>query len=111
MAEFIMYIGISGSGKSTHANQYKDNYVIVSSDGYREKLYGDINDQTHNNELFSIIHKDIIDLINEDKNVIFDATNLSSKHRVSLLSKIKCRKICRIMQVPFEVSSLSFFME
>ncbi len=103
MTEFIMYIGISGSGKSTHANQYKDNYVIVSSDEYREKLYGDINDQTHNNELFSIIHKDIIDLINEDKNVIFDATNLSSKHRLSLLSKLKCRKICRIMQVPFEI--------
>ena len=56
MAEFIMYIGISGSGKSTHANQHKDNYVIVSSDGYREKLYGDINDQTHNNDYPHLFH-------------------------------------------------------
>ena len=82
-------IGISGSGKSTIAKQIaKDNgAVIVESDAYREEEYGDASVQGNHTDLFNRIHEDILSLLREGKNIVFDATNTSRKHRVALLNK------------------------
>lgn len=44
MVEFIMLVGLPGSGKSTYAEKLKEKgYIIHSSDAIREELTGDIN--------------------------------------------------------------------
>lgn len=43
MTDFIMLVGLPGSGKSTYAEELKrEGYIIHSSDAIREELTGDI---------------------------------------------------------------------
>ena len=83
MSTLIMMVGISGSGKSTKAQELSQLYkaTIYSSDQLREELYGNVNDQTHNNEIFVELHKRIIQDLKNGISVIYDATNLSLKNR------------------------------
>ena len=106
----IMMIGISGSGKSTKAEELSEFYnaIIYSSDQLREELYDDVNDQTHNQELFSELHKRIINDLNNNKSVIYDATNLSLKNRINffkLMKENKCNPLkiyAYVMSTPFD---------
>lgn len=104
---FIMMVGLPGSGKTTYANKYAEEIdaLVISSDDVREQIFGDVNDQGHNSELFDIIHNMIIESLRCKQNVIFDATNIVMKHRIALLKKIKeikCVKKCYIMATPME---------
>lgn len=90
MVSFYMMVGLPGSGKSHYARKIKTgNPVLIESDEYRERLYGSAKIQGDNVALFEQIHNDIISNLKEKKNVIFDATNISRKHRVALLQKLK----------------------
>lgn len=84
---FIMLVGISGSGKSTYTK--KLNGTIISSDNYREVLLGDVNNQDNNSQIFETMRKDVINLLENKKDVIYDATNLSRKYRLHLLKELK----------------------
>lgn len=83
----IMLIGLSGSGKSTVAEQIKkelgDRVTILSSDKIREEKFGDVNDQTHNEEVFGYIHNKACSIMQSNSNqvCVVDATNLSVKDR------------------------------
>ena len=109
--EFIMMVGLSGSGKSTFASKYNSpnshlDTLVVSSDEIRARIYRNAQDQSHNNEVFEIAHKNIIELLKSNYNVIFDATNLTIKDRRSILQKIKnmpCIKRCIIMATPIDI--------
>lgn len=89
MQTFTMYIGLSGSGKSTLAeNQliYKTTELnrkvaYLSSDEIRKELFGDENDQSHNVKVFEEMFKRTRRALIEGEDVIYDATNLSSKRR------------------------------
>ena len=103
----VMMVGLPASGKSTIAYNLamENDYIVFSSDALREELYGDINDQTHNHELFVELHKRIKTALKEGNNVIYDACNLSSKRRVAFLQELKhihCRKECIIAATPYE---------
>ena len=90
-AKLIMLIGVSGVGKSTFAKQLKDAGeidLIISSDALRAELFGDENEQNHNNELFNELHNRIRKALKEGKRVCYDATNLSSKRRMNFLKNI-----------------------
>lgn len=100
MKEFILFCGLSGSGKSSYVTTYtkelhKDGYnvIVVSSDRIREEVYGDINDQTHNSDVFQRVHKIIQQWAtkeyNEKDTLIIDATNVARKHRVAMLNILK----------------------
>src|SRR5258706_1319371 len=93
MTELRFLVGIPASGKSTFAKEIlKDNnYVLVSSDSYREKIYGSEEIQGNKNELFEIINKDIIQYLMDGKSVIFDATNIDLKKRMELIKKINSK--------------------
>lgn len=83
--------GLSGSGKSTIAKQLAqehENTVIVSSDSVREELTGDYENQDHNEEVFQIFHKKIRENLENNKNVIADATNITMKSRRAILQNI-----------------------
>lgn len=102
-----MMCGLVGSGKSTHARKLaqENNSIIFSSDELREELYGDINDQMHNHELFVELHRRIKIALKDGNNVIYDACNLSSKRRISFLQELKhipCWKNCIIVATPYE---------
>lgn len=107
MAKLYMMVGLSASGKSTYA-QYiaeQENAVIHSSDSLREELFGDVNENSRNDELFRELHNRMkADLMN-GKNVIYDACNISYKRRKAFLNEIKkfkCEKICYFIATPYE---------
>lgn len=110
MNKVIIMVGISGSGKSYKANFLKDKYnaIILSSDEIRKTLYGDENDQTHNEEVFCTLYKRTQDLLKNNKNIVIDATNLTIKSRKKIINivketNIKTEIIAYVMTKPIEV--------
>ena len=90
MTRFVMMCGLPGSGKSTYADELarKEGFIVHSSDKIREEL-GDVNDQSKNEQVFTILHKRIKDDLRSEKNVIYDATNINRKRRVAFLRELK----------------------
>ena len=108
LTNFIMLVGLPGSGKSTYAKELADEYnaVICSSDEIRKELFDNENVQDKNDEVFRLLHKRIKDNLMNRKSVIYDATNINSKRRRVFLSELKnilCFKRCIIMATPFEM--------
>lgn len=85
MNTLTIMVGIPCTGKSTVANDIDG--ILISSDDLRVKLFG-FEDQTHNKELFSIMNILTSTYGKEEKNVIYDATNLSRKRRVALAKEM-----------------------
>lgn len=109
---FIMMVGLAGSGKSTFAEDIVVNYnnmnskpALHSSDKLRLELYGDEQDQKHNQDVFNELHKRIKTDLNNGRDVIYDATNMSKKRRISFLrelSNIQCEKHCICVMTPYK---------
>ena len=93
-------VGLPASGKSTYAKELlscSENIILISSDEMRKELYGDENNQNNNGELFQIINKKVKENLKKGIDVIYDATNINSKRRISFLNelnKINCYKKC-----------------
>lgn len=91
MAKFTMLIGIPASGKSTFAQiarNENENTRILSSDMIREAVLGDVGDQSNNALVFNIMNKQTIDLLEQGYDIVYDATNTSSKRRMALLKTL-----------------------
>lgn len=86
MATVYMMIGLPGSGKSYVARQF--NCPIVSSDAIRKELFGNEEDQSHNQEVFNAVHYRIQNYLADGKDCVYDATNLSRKRRISFLKSL-----------------------
>ena len=105
--KFIMLCGLPASGKSTKAKIFAEehNAIIFSSDALREEMFGDINHQDNNQELFIELHRRIKDCLKNGKSAIYDACNISYKRRMAFLAEltnIPCKKICILMATPYE---------
>jgi len=83
-------VGISASGKSTKAKELATEYnaTIVSSDAIRGE-FGEVIDQSNNNEVFKIFHQRIKENLSKGINVIADATNISMKSRRQIFETVK----------------------
>lgn len=108
MSKFYMMIGLPGSGKSYEAKKIaeREDAVIVSSDEIRKEIYGDAACQENADKVFQIAHQRIKDALTSGQSVILDATNISYKRRMALLSEIKkyaSEKIAVFMATPFEL--------
>lgn len=105
LPEFVMVVGLPGSGKSTLiAKDYSD-YCTHSSDAIREELTGDANNQDVNKKVFEILHTRVKTDLSAGKNVVYDATNISWKRRKAFLqelSNITCYRKCLLVATPFE---------
>lgn len=67
-------------------------------------MFGDVNDQKHNGEVFNIVHKRVVSAIKSGKDVILDATNLSRKRRIGFLKSIpNCLAEAIVFAIPFEL--------
>lgn len=109
MAKLIVMVGLPGSGKSYYADmlcrEAKTPTVVLSSDDYRKRLFGDENDQEHNDQVFKTLYADMRKYLISHVDVIFDATNTSLKSRLRImneLGKIECEKeayvICTLIE-------------
>lgn len=98
MSIFYMLVGLPASGKSKWAKEnINEKTIWLSSDNLREELFGNINYQDKNNELFEEMNKRTRKLLKDGYNVIYDATNINSKRRMNLLRYLKktgCKNIC-----------------
>lgn len=107
MTKLFLMIGLPASGKSTLAEQIakSEDAEIVSSDNIRKELYGDENIQGDNNKVFRILQERIINGLENNKNMIYDATNISYKTRMAFLqrlNKLKVEKIAIMVATPYE---------
>ena len=104
MNTFYMMVGLPGSGKTTVSKKLSKEYnaIVISTDDLREELLGDVQDQSSNGLIFQeAIHRIIENL--KDKNVIFDATNINYKKRMSILQQLKnVRKIAVLVLAPID---------
>jgi len=88
MSKLVMLTGLPGSGKSMYAEKLTlEGYIIHSSDEVR-KEFGDINDQSKNVEVFSILYKRVKNDLRNGFNVCIDSTNLNRKRLVLNLLRI-----------------------
>ena len=86
MKTFILLSALPGSGKSTWSEEYRlthKNVYIVSSDALRLEISGAIQNNEHEDEVWSRFRGDILKYRDksEDVTVIADATNLTNWHR------------------------------
>ncbi len=107
MNKFIMVVGLPASGKSTVAKKLSQDFnaIIHSSDEMREELFGDINENNKNEELFNELKRRVKNSLYNKENVIWDSTNISYKKRKSFigeLNKIPCQKVCYLIATPYE---------
>lgn len=111
MVELVVTVGLPASGKDTYYNSVlKDmGYIHVSSDNIRTEIFGDVNDQKHNAEVFDIMMKRVKEALREGKSCCYNATNLNAKRRMNFIKEIKAAQIanikysCAMFIVPFEV--------
>lgn len=81
-------VGLPASGKSTFTNNHKE-CVIVSTDEIRTELFGSAEEQKDSNKVFTIAFNRIRKAIDDNKDVIFDATNVTKKNRKNVLRRFK----------------------
>lgn len=106
MPNFIMLVGIPGCGKSTYTKDLADKgYSIFSSDAIRDEL--NMHNPRQSGIIFDIMHKRIKKDMDNGKDIVYDATNMSRKNRVAYLETIKSytdyKKICYLFIVPIDV--------
>lgn len=107
MTKFIMMCGLPASGKSYAAETLSMEYdaTIHSSDALRKEMFGDENTNDKNEEVFKELHNRIKADLKNNKNTIYDATNINYKQRKAFLEELKkypCEKICNFVATPYK---------
>ena len=83
-----LMVGVSGSGKSTHAAKLAQTLPadIVEPDAIRLELTGNASDQSRNGEVFRLAHTRTEAKLLAGIDVVVDATNLDRKTRAEWLA-------------------------
>ncbi|MBQ6582245.1 MAG: AAA family ATPase, partial [Mogibacterium sp.] len=112
---FTMLVGLPGSGKSSlaqeilrraHDTEDPSSVIWISSDGIRAERYGSESVQGTASEVFSLMGKRTKEALRSGRSVIYDATNIRSRYRRSILmelGRIDCEKVCMIMATPLDM--------
>jgi predicted kinase len=105
MSKLTVLVGIPASGKSTYASEVED-AIVLSSDQLRIELYGDVDNQDNNGELFQELNRRAKEALNNGQNVILDATNINAKRRIHLVQqefRDYPNKVARVYLTPYEL--------
>ena len=113
--EFVMFVGIPASGKSTKSREYREKgYVVFSTDDIRAEIVAEhlelMNETGKNDKLHSMVYeqirKEAVLLLKSGVSVVLDATNLRRKKRMAFirnLGRIACSKKCVLFITPREI--------
>lgn len=74
--KLYILIGLPGSGKSTYAKRHTE-CTVINPDRIRKELYGSEECQEDGRRVFGIAFYRLRKAISENKDVIFDATNIT----------------------------------
>jgi len=86
MAKLIVTLGISGSGKSRYASTMeKAGYIRINMDTLRKIWTGNISDQSKNQQVADTCFAMTEYLLNQGKDIVWDATSTNVKTRTRLL--------------------------
>lgn len=110
MVELVVAVGLPASGKDTYYNDIlKDKgFVHVASDNIRAEVFGDVNDQKHNAEVFDIMMKRVKEALREGHSCYYNATNLNAKRRMNFIKELRNRvenkfyASCIVFATPYE---------
>lgn len=93
MPEFVMTVGISGSGKSHWCYEQHNitTDIVADSDEIRRELWDDANDQQNPDKVFSEMFTRTKFALSHNINIFYCATNLSMRYRIHILNQIKRR--------------------
>lgn len=96
MSKLYVLVGLPASGKSTWAkNNINSKTKWISSDNLRRELFGSETNQDNNDLVFKEMKNRTKVLLDQGFDVIYDATNIVSKRRKTLISDFKKHeKIC-----------------
>ena len=111
MLTFYMMVGLPGSGKSTKAEQIKNEFgaKIFSSDALRKEKFGDEKIQKDAAGIFKELLNRCAASLDSGYTTVLDATNLSYKKRMEFLRELDKKvslafsKICVLMATPYEI--------
>lgn len=107
MPAFVVVSGLPGTGKSFFCNKLaqKSSFYILESDAMRKTLFSSPDySVAENTHLFTVCHILIEDLLKRGIPLIFDATNLSERHRERLY-RIGDRTGARLILVRIDAPS------
>lgn len=111
MLTFYMMVGLPGSGKSTKAEQIKNEFCaqVFSSDALRKEKFGDEKIQKDAAGIFKELLNRCAASLDSGYTTVLDATNLSYKKRMEFLRELDKKvslafsKICVLMATPYEI--------
>jgi len=69
------------------------NTIVISPDNIRKELTGNISDQSKNAEIWAMTYERVASALNDNKNVILDATNVKSTDRKRLMGYLNAHVI------------------
>ena len=102
--EFILTVGIPGSGKSYWIKS-QTGYTVVSPDDIRREMGGDVSDQSKNAQVWALAKQRTLSALNRGQNVILDATNVDSQYRKLFISGLPdCIMKAKVFDVDPEVA-------
>lgn len=108
MPTLFMLIGVPGSGKTTWIKNNKHNAVVLSTDDYIERV-AEKQGKTYSEVFKDAIgpatdqmEKDLIQAVRNERDIIWDQTNLTAKARKGKLNRIpkSYRKVAVYFTVP-----------
>ena len=99
-------IGLPASGKSTKAKEIASDFrsFVLSSDKIREELYGNEATQGNPAEVFSLLYKQMDDILTNGFSVVIDATNICKRERseaIKIAKKHGAKVEALVMDTPF----------
>jgi protein phosphatase len=81
----VVFIGVSGSGKSSFGRKHFKPTEVLSSDAFRALVADDENDQSASNDAFDALHFVASKRLAARRLVVIDATNVQQESRKPLL--------------------------
>jgi predicted kinase len=103
---FYMMVGVPGSGKSTTIKKIQStspNAVVICPDEYRKALGGSYSYFKEEPKIWNqMCPNDTNEVLADNQDVIFDATNVAPKRRKAVLKwlKVPARKVAVVVEVP-----------
>jgi predicted kinase len=100
LPEFLMTVGISGSGKSSYLIKHVVDMLIVSPDNLRRSMFGDVSNNKNNAAVWNKTIGMVEGVLLVKKDVALDATNVEADKWVGMVESLpECYKIAWVFDV------------